>query len=100
MSDRIVSVGIKDLGNIADDFGASVAEFDKKVDALFESLNAEIGVDESHGTWHGARAGDFMKHTINPKKTQFKNAVVTLNNFANKLSADVQSWNKFENSSI
>ncbi len=100
MNEGEIHVGIKQLGNISDDFATSVIEFDKKVDAFFENLNKEIGKDESHTTWHGQRAEDFMKESINSKIPEFKNALTTINSYANTLSSHAQAWNHFENSSI
>lgn len=95
-----IHVGIKQLGNISDDFAASVIEFDKKVAAFFEKLNAEIGSDDTHETWYGARAEKFMKDHINSRYPEFEKAIGTLKSYANTLGSHAEDWNHFEHSSI
>lgn len=95
MSDKIMedSQSIKNIGtSIIDE---DIKSFNDLTKELFEELNREIGLDQSHQTWYGPNAELFMNN-VNPKENEFYVASKNIANLGMNLEDQGKAWEKFE----
>ena len=97
MAESRVSYNTDGINTLAAQLHESVETFKKeKVNKFFDTMADEIGYDETHKTWNGDLARDFMDITVNPKKQEFEAACNNIISYADNLASQAKSWSSFE----
>ena len=92
-----VSYNTQGMNAFAKQLKESIESFKKNsVEKFFNTMAEEIGYDESHLTWNGDLARDFMNITIEPKKKEFEAACNNIISYADNFASQANSWNSFE----
>ena len=93
-----VRYNTSDMQKIANDMRVSVSEFQRtSVAKFFNEMEKQVGLNESHTTWNGEQAEDFMQKTVRPRKTDINNVCRNVISYATNLASQAKTWDNFEN---
>ena len=93
-----VRYNTSDMQKIANDMRISVSEFQRtSVAKFFNEMEKQVGLNESHATWNGEQAEDFMQKTVRPRKTDINNVCRNVISYATNLASQAKTWDNFEN---
>lgn len=85
------------IKKIAEEISSDGRQFLKLATEMFEDLEKEIGLDQSHPTWYGPKADQFIKN-VGTKKEDFDKAGNNIIKMGDNLKEQAESWERFENS--
>ena len=84
------------LVRIADEIRELASNFLTEKENFFDDVHGQIGEDESHTTWYGPNAQNYISE-FDKTGDEFQKAYDNIMSMASNLESQANSWNAFEN---